>query len=372
VTRVPELDGIRGIAIALVIVFHLQELLFLDLPSTISIKVASRILGLGWVGVDIFFVLSGFLITGILLRDNDMPSFWWDFYTRRFFRIVPAFLVVFLIVLMFLPHVSLRIVMTYVFFLANWTIVNGTEIPTMGHIWSLAVEEQFYLIWPVIVRKLPKSQLLYTSLALAISSIVLRLILYKCGINPYVIYKITPTRLDGLAVGSATAIAMQLQRPKEILKQHWINISWAAVAIWLSGFCILKFSYFSWKPMSTVFATPGVEILAGMYIFASLEAELPSKIQVVLVNPALGWLGRRSYGLYLIHEPIHHAASHLLETLKINRPLERFGLNLCSTLSVLVVSLALTEISWRFVESPALRLSKFLTNHGGRIALKQS
>jgi peptidoglycan/LPS O-acetylase OafA/YrhL len=362
VTRVPELDGIRGIAIAFVIVFHLQEILFLELPSTMSVKIASRILGLGWVGVDIFFVLSGFLITGILLRNNDTQSFWTNFYTKRFFRIVPAFLVVFLIVLMFLPRVPLRIVMIYVFFLANWTIVNGTEIPTMGHIWSLAVEEQFYLLWPVVARRLTKNHLLYTSLVLAVFSIILRIVLYEMRINPYVIYKITPTRLDGLAVGSAIAIAMQLQRPKEFLKRYWITISWASVAIWLSGFCILKFSYFSWKPMSTVFATPGVEILAGMYIFASLEAELPSKIQIILSNPTLGWLGRRSYGLYLIHEPIHHAATHFLQTMKMNRPSERFGLNLCSTVSVLAVSLALTEISWRFVELPALRLSKFLTN----------
>jgi peptidoglycan/LPS O-acetylase OafA/YrhL len=130
-----------------------------NIGRNLLVNALYRVLDVGWLGVDIFFVLSGFLITSIILKDRSRQDFWVRFYARRGFRILPAFAVVFsasLLAARFLVR-DIPIPPGYVpaalLFMANWTVIPNAEMPMLGHLWSLAVEEQFYFIWPQVSKR---------------------------------------------------------------------------------------------------------------------------------------------------------------------------------------------------------------------------
>lgn len=352
--RIPELDGIRGIAITLVFFFHIQSLLFYGLNKSTLLKLIDRVVNSGWVGVDVFFVLSGYLITGILLKREPREYFWKVFYLRRAARILPAFIVVLSITLYFYRPQQLWVIVMYIFFIGNWTIVAGREIPPLGHLWSLAIEEQFYLIWPLVVRRVSNSTLLLVALSTAGISIALRLMLWAFSVNGYIVYKITPTRIDGLAIGAALAVAMTLDKPRAFLKRNYSKLFYLGLCLWVAGFFALKLSYFPWDTRSLLLASPAVSLMTVAAIFASIDAVLPSSVQSILANRTLVWIGQRSYGFYLIHEPVKAAAMYHTRHLYSHRvPL--LLQNALLSVAVLIVSLILTEISWRLIESPSMR-----------------
>src|SRR6185503_19750329 len=157
-SHVPSLDGIRGLAIAIVLV-HNGTFILHGSHATLP-KVAAAVAAAGWLGVQLFFVLSGFLITGILLDSRTRPQFFRTFYTRRTLRIFPlyyAFLASALFIVPLLANVpdwhatALRNQVFYWTYTSNWANPLGYAIPGLSHFWSLAVEEQFYLFWPVVV-----------------------------------------------------------------------------------------------------------------------------------------------------------------------------------------------------------------------------
>jgi peptidoglycan/LPS O-acetylase OafA/YrhL len=149
--RLSNLDGIRGIAIALVLICHSADLHWSNgLTQKYFFKAYWHIAQSLWVGVDIFFVLSGFLITSILIRTREAKNYYTGFYGRRVVRIMPMFIVVLLLAGSFLlwkGQCTIWQCLFLLFSLGNWLIVFGLEIPSLGHFWTLAVEEQFYLIW---------------------------------------------------------------------------------------------------------------------------------------------------------------------------------------------------------------------------------
>src|SRR6266849_4754306 len=179
-SRVVELDGIRGIAILLVLALHF------GLPVCPP-GILHDILGMGWAGVDLFFVLSGFLITGILLDSKGKPDYFRRFYLRRVFRILPiyyAYLIVFFHVVPVIAHATGRLAtfeygrgdeVWYWIYLSNWRhAVN--QNPHLRHFWSLSIEEQFYIVWPLVVYLMPARILKYVCVAIAISSTLLRFV----------------------------------------------------------------------------------------------------------------------------------------------------------------------------------------------------
>jgi peptidoglycan/LPS O-acetylase OafA/YrhL len=156
-TRVPRLDGIRALAFAMVFATH------------------AGLFGIGWAGVQLFFVLSGLFITGILRRSRDASSYWPPFYLRRATRILPPLLIAFICAAM-MSSVSWRKVgLLELLFLANVaeTLYRG-HTGTLGVLWSLAVEEQFYFVWPLAVRFLNRTQLIKLLIVIFIAEPVLR------------------------------------------------------------------------------------------------------------------------------------------------------------------------------------------------------
>jgi len=201
--HVPELDGLRGLAALGVFVLHVFNSAIDPLPPAAvspTWKLLSRLAGFGTLGVDVFFVLSGFLITSLLLADRANPSFFRDFYAKRLLRIQPVYLVHMLLAWFLLPNSHGYVLLGFVF-LVNFDA--QFHVPDVGPAWSLSIEEQFYLVWPQLVRRISLATLFRVCIGLAIFSSALRtgmiLIAHHADVRS------TWYRLDGLAIGALLA-----------------------------------------------------------------------------------------------------------------------------------------------------------------------
>jgi peptidoglycan/LPS O-acetylase OafA/YrhL len=361
--RLSQLDGIRGFAVSSVLVCHLVPILGIGIGKNMVAKALYRLLIPGWLGVDVFFVLSGFLITGIILKERTQPDFWSNFYLRRGFRILPAFFAIFTLTLLaahfYLPvvHISTTYVLMSTFFLANWA---PDQFPFLLHIWSLAVEEQFYFLWPQGCRHLDNLKIFKLALALASGSLLLRVGLAFAHVNPYTIYEITPTRIDGISCGAALAAGITLPRVHIFLARYWRRIAVVAGTALPVIFVLLHGRLNGFDATSQMLAIPPAVVLAAMLIFGAVESTLPTALSRFFGNPLMTYLGKRSYGLYLIHEPLRVAVTESRDHGSLAVLPSGVGANTILALSVLAASLILTEISWRLIESPAQNLRRRL------------
>jgi peptidoglycan/LPS O-acetylase OafA/YrhL len=268
--RLSQLDGIRGLAVVVVVFHHMSSILNADTGRKLFLIALIRILHTGWLGVDIFFVLSGFLITSIILKDRSNPDFWGAFYSRRGFRILPAFIAVFVITLVsahfFSPAVqgSSGYILAAAFFMANWTVVTDSEMPMFNHLWSLAVEEQFYFLWPQAAKRMKTGTILKLALSLAVASELLRLTLAILHVNTYIVYKITPTRIDGLSIGAALAVGITLPPVNRFLAVWWRRIALVAAALLPLAFLACRGSLFVFNVWSQVLAIPPAIVLTAI------------------------------------------------------------------------------------------------------------
>ena len=364
-----QLDGLRGIAILMVVACHLEFLY--QPPSHVRGPLAQLSQG-GWMGVDLFFVLSGFLITGILLATRDGPGYFRNFLARRFLRIWPLYyanLIVFFVLLPLalpkVPHELQSMIDHQSWFWlygANWLFAreHGFNHTGGGYFWSLAVEEQFYLIWPFVVLWLSPRALLRTSIALLLSSIALRVLLVALGVNIFSLYTITFTHLDGLAIGSVLAIVMRRGEPPAWLKSSVAPvffISLAALAcVWMADG-----SLYYWNRHMVLIGYASIALVAGTLVFWSLQTAPSGLWNRALRSAPLVKIGRLSYGVYLIHPPIAgFAAAHLMPRLAKVIPhwpyLSRYCL-LVATVAAVTWALALA--SWNLFEKRLLALKRY-------------
>ncbi len=220
--RIPVLDGIRGIAILLVMVFHFW-VFGIATGTRLWERVYASAAGMGWVGVDLFFVLSGFLITGILYDSRGRQHYFQVFYGRRTVRIFPLYYASLALFFWIIPFLLVRLhhsqfsetynsptaklfAWTY---LLNWYEglrgFNAVSLP-LQHFWSLAVEEQFYLVWPILVLTLARRRLMVLCGGLMALGLVLRAVLYAIHL-PSAAYTLIFCRADSLAIGALVALS---------------------------------------------------------------------------------------------------------------------------------------------------------------------
>jgi peptidoglycan/LPS O-acetylase OafA/YrhL len=213
--RIPALDGLRGVAIISVIVCHVNHRFGGAYATGPVDGPLAMLFGWGWIGVDLFFVLSGFLITGILYDAKGSDGYFRNFYARRTLRIMPLYFGFLLLIVVMnrmhspaFPWVPLDDLLWLVSYTYNVRAAfTESWIGNFHHFWSLAIEEHFYLIWLLFVCIFSRRLLMKLCLAVAAASFLLRLIVVLSGARPLIGFFFTPCRLDGLLAGALVALA---------------------------------------------------------------------------------------------------------------------------------------------------------------------
>jgi peptidoglycan/LPS O-acetylase OafA/YrhL len=307
--HIPELDGLRGIAILTVIIYHFQIHGEHGLQRAIHTATS-----LGWAGVDLFFALSGFLITGILLDTERGPGMFRRFYARRCLRILPLYYAALIFWFWADPaiwggqQVPGGEQLWYWLHLSNWrTAYFPVTYPAVTHFWSLAIEEQFYLFWPLVVLLCPRRTALWTAIGLIAASVVFRNL---PGVQETsreysnFLYRLTPSRMDTLLVGALAAIAYREPRFRRFAERRWLWV--AAVGAAIASACLIAAgSASAFSEWMTRFGYTGIALFcAAMVVGAALHTGSAAPLQKLLRSPVLRGYGKYSYCLYVIHAPI--------------------------------------------------------------------
>lgn len=334
-------------------------------PTGLLDRVLLHGAGAGWVGVDLFFVLSGFLITGILYRSRNEPGYFRNFYARRSLRIFPlyyaALAVTFLLLPVFLSGSRILNELRadqgwYWAYLSNVRVAEEgfPASLTIGHFWSLAIEEQFYLVWPLVVFLLPRRQLLAVALAMIAGALVLRsgLILYGHTTAAYVL---APARMDGLALGAALAILGHHPKGLERLGRLVLPVLGVTASL-LAGIFVLRHGLF---PHDAVVQTAGYTLLScffGAVLAAAVRAVPGTPLNRALTARPLLFFGKYSYGIYVFHQPISGMLKRGLVQPGILALGSPWMTQLAFTTLATALSVAAALVSWNLLEKHFLKL----------------
>ncbi len=296
----PVLDGIRGLAILLVVFHHNFRFL--------------NYFFFGWLGVDLFFVLSGFLITDILLHTVDKPNYLRNFYGRRLLRIFPLFYLALILCLLVLPQMNFfELDIRYYTenqgwlwsYLQNWLFIFREPYgdPILLHTWSLAVEEQFYLFWPLLILLIRKpKRLLILIISLLLIVVIARYVVWAMHFKSLAYASLfTFTRIDGLCIGSMIAVLMRIN-PNFLKKYIFFIILFIAAVNF--GFYFVNHSNEFALPYLGFAGYTTFAVLFGYLVYDGVRGPSPI-INFIFNNRLLRFLGKISYGLYVYHWPIY-------------------------------------------------------------------
>jgi peptidoglycan/LPS O-acetylase OafA/YrhL len=285
----PELDTLRGLAILLVLFFHgMAPPLHGELSG--AGKFILAVAQFGWAGVNLFFVLSGFLITGILVDTKHRRDYFRRFYIRRALRILPAFYV-FLVILLLGGWISWRFLLLSALFLANSAPLLGVPLQ-YGPLWSLAVEEHFYMLWPALIRRLSfRTLMLSLALIFALTPALRAFDFLLAGRPADFLALYTWFNLDGLALGALLAVWM---RQPSFQRAQLARIALPLLIIGTTFTLILK------HPLAAAFSMTASNIVSAGLLSCVLLVGT-TRWNLLVDRPFLRFLGFISYGLYLIH-----------------------------------------------------------------------
>jgi peptidoglycan/LPS O-acetylase OafA/YrhL len=301
----PRLDGLRGIAILLVLFYHLCHY---GLAKTPAAQVFVTLVVVGWSGVDLFFVLSGFLITSILLRQRESPSYFRTFYARRVIRIFPLYYAVLILFLWILPAITSQ---AEGFWMAGadrqtfwyWAFLSNIHNAFTGNYqhyfleitWSLAIEEQFYLVWPLLVYLTSRRQLIRICWGIIVGALALRIAIAAYGRpNQIFLYTFTPCRLDELATGGLIA-ALAVDEAGIAKLARWSRLAfWGGAVACVPVLLLLR----SW--MQVAIFTLLAALFGGLLVQAMIAPQR-TLLPRLLESEVLRSFGKYSFALYLLH-----------------------------------------------------------------------
>ena len=374
----PVLDGTRGIAILAVLLFHFIAPENRDglVNSTVS-----WVFSYGALGVDLFFVLSGFLITGILYDARTDEHYFRNFYMRRLLRIFPLYYGVLAIIFLVLPLfpelrgnelTGLRAHQAWAWLYAvniYLAIHDGWVLSYIEHFWSLAVEEQFYLIWPLAVWLLAaKPRVFLTfSLLVAVASFIGRIVASAAGAGPVVLEVLTPFQLDALAIGGFFAVYLRLPGGEAGARRLVVPLALAGLAL-----LVIQLSGRHLTARGNVLESlrgGAFHLLLAALLLKGLLGPVSSGWTRCLLSRPLAFLGKYSYGLYVYH----HFFSYYFSAHRTDLILAaRLG---CSNMMAILLqaaagiaaSIVIAWLSFEFFEKHFLKLKRYWPSSHARI-----
>ncbi|MGI9543940.1 MAG: acyltransferase family protein [Cyclobacteriaceae bacterium] len=341
--HLPALDGLRGLAITLVLLHH--SFGFLGSPLGPFVHV-------GWIGVDLFFVLSGFLITGILVDSKEKPNYYRNFIGRRTLRIFPLYYLSLTLFFIFVPQENYGnyFVNNQIYF---WTYTQNllfafTDWPShkiLNHFWSLAIEEQFYLFWPLIIWLFSTKNLVRTSIIGIVISLVIRNLWTEVPFG----YTFTLARIDTLLIGAL--IAIMIRSNKQIL-ERMAPLAGALALVTLISIIGISESTAMDKPLMIRFGYTAAAVMFGALLIFSFDTNRLGKfVKNCLDVQVLRFLGKYSYGIYVYHWILYNTIFRSLMDVFLNRWL--------ATIVYLTITLILALLSYHLFESRFLKLKKY-------------
>jgi peptidoglycan/LPS O-acetylase OafA/YrhL len=351
---VPALDGLRGIAILAVFFFDYGS--GGNQSSIASVRAVSKFVGLGWTGVTLFFVLSGFLITGILYDTQADAGYYQKFYARRVLRIFPIYYLAAAAIFVVgaslgvhwrAGHLSFLLFFGFPAALIWPSLIQLPPFIHFTHVWSLSVEEQFYAVWPWLIRRMrSKRNILIACLVMFVVALALRMAFVQ-WVNPVWAYTFLPCRMDALAVGAALAIAVRAWGTRALNR-------WAVPVFLLSSasFVLLCISRRTVDHNDAAVAVWGHSLVAlscGALLVMSL-----GPLSRFFSLSILRMFGRYSYGLYLYTFPLEP----LLEPLKprIMAGVGSFAIgSVVYVATCLAIDLSVAVLSYHSIEAPIMR-----------------
>jgi peptidoglycan/LPS O-acetylase OafA/YrhL len=362
-SRILELDGIRAFAILLVMFYH-----YISGAPVATGKLGSffqAVFRMGWCGVDLFFVLSGFLIGGILLSSKHSERYFQTFYARRVFRIFPLYyfwIGAYFALLLLASGRALSLlgiipdragaIAPFLLFFQNFKAGPAMDSAWLTPLWSLAVEEQFYLVIPLVIRFVSRTQLIVLLVLTVFAAPVLRVLAFSTG-HYHFPYIATVCRADALALGVLLAVSWGDDRCKAWLRQR-LPLLYAVLAVLLAGVLY----------MAAVRASP-VGLTLDIWGLSCIDLFFTTLLLLTLLTPTSAWsafcrwpafrnIGQVSYCMYVIHLEMYYVFHQVLLH-------SQLGITTLPAVAVTVLAMAATwalaRLSWRFFESPLLRLA---------------
>jgi peptidoglycan/LPS O-acetylase OafA/YrhL len=315
--RVSELDGIRGVAILLVMIFHFG--VFIPMHPTVMSILASQAFVLGWCGVDLFFVLSGFLITGILLDSKSSVNYFSVFYERRALRILPLYYLAVFLFFWIIPvaahrfgwfwtEISSTEQLWYWLHISNWrTAFNPSVYPIVGHFWSLAIEEQFYLVWPLLVLNCSPRRLLLLSACVILGCGLARnlpAVQVLAAQYPNMLYRLTPFRVDTLLFGACAALIIRDERWAARVRRYMVLAFASGCVIVAAVVAVARTTSAHSVPMTRFGYTALGLTCASAVLYATWHTGSSGVVARILRGRVLTSFGKYSYAMYVFHVPL--------------------------------------------------------------------
>ncbi len=372
--RLPTLDGVRGLAVLMVLLFH-----FIGgvQPTNTIEQIVVRATNYGSYGVELFFVLSGFLITGILYDSRENPRYFRNFYMRRVLRIFPLYYGVLILVFLVAPLVPMLRGPTLDTLLDRqawaWLYAVNVHIALAGewsfsylqHFWSLAIEEHFYLFWPFVVYALVRRPrlLVAVSLGLAVAAFAGRILGLGAGLSWWTTYVLTPFRLDGLALGAAMAVVVRQRGGLE-----WLMRAMPRVALIAGALFVASFAWSRHAGQGDVyvmgFRAGLIQVLLACLLLWAITAPAPSLVARVFSGRTLTFLGTYSYGLYVYHHFISYYFSANKTELAVAAWIGSHTAAMALQAAVgMGASLAIAYVSFEYFEKRFLDMKRHFSAH---------
>lgn len=375
--RIPSLDGLRGIAIILVMLYHFT-IYGGSRPGGVFNNTLYSLAETGWIGVDLFFILSGFLITGILLDTRLDSDYLRNFFVRRMLRIFPLYYAALLLFLVLTPLVAaspdgiaaeVDAWPAYLMYLVNvrMAIDGWPAFGYLGHFWTLAVEEQFYLLWPLVVLFVRPVQLLWTCMALFVAALAVRIGWHAID-NEVAAFVLMPSRVDTLAAGAIVAVLVR--DPDRFARVR----QWARPIIIATGVTVtaLVFVTRGLDPENHFVGTVGftaIAILFAAILLELMDSERRGVAPRFMRAAPLVAFGKYSYAIYVLHHP---PLFFLPQQWSVDTLAERMGSWLPAQMTFVLVmsamSLAAAVVSWHVFERHFIRLKDTLAPQKNRHA----